>query len=355
MVNTRPLLIALPLDHETPDIVATAAELGRRLAAPIVVVHAIPRRQLENARGMNKRISTARSQLEPHLTAIRDAGVEIQDVLVAIGHPAEVVITSAARLAAQMIVTGGGRPATIRRWVVGSVAEAIVRESSVPVWVARGQPPAGRPLLCPVDLSPESKIGLAVAIRMARLFQLPLALVAVVSEESTQGELDNDQATARAQVEGLLAGCDVEGLDVSVNVTTGDPADQIVGAADDAGLLVIASRGYDPLVHEWLGPVTTRVLRHSLCSALTIRHVGEGHEERVRAITRLADLHQRAKQLLADDRGEEALVMLESLAEQAPVNAAIQEAYAIALERVGRSVEATSRHELAALVRDRIG
>lgn len=347
MASTRPVLVALPLDHETPDIVATVTELARRLEAPIVVVHAIPSPRLE---------TETRSKLEPHLAPLRDAGVEIEDVVVAIGHPAKEAIAAASRFAAQMIVTGGGRPATVRRWVVGSVAEAVVRGSSVPVWVARGKPPAGRPLLCPVDLSAESKIGLDAAIRMARLFQLPLSLITVVSEDSAQRELAKDEAAARQQVEALLADYDVAGLDVSVNVVTGDPAERIVDAADEAGLLVIASRGYDPLVREWLGPVTTRALRHSLCSALTIRHVGEGHDERVRAITRLADLYQQARELLAEDVdvGSKALPMLESLAEQAPTNAAIQEALAIALERVGRSVEATSRHELAALIRDRI-
>jgi nucleotide-binding universal stress UspA family protein len=344
MANIRPILVALPLDHETPDIVAATSELARRLEAPIVVVHAIPSQRLE---------TEARTELEPHLASLRDAGVDVQDVVVAVGRPAEESIALASRLAAQMIVTGGGRPATIRRWVVGSVAEAIVRGSTIPVWVARGKPPSGRPLLCPVDLSAESKIGLDAAVRMARLFELPLSIITVVSEES-QRDREEDEAAARKQVEALLATYDVAGLDVSVDVTTGDPAERIVDAADEAGLLVVASRGYDPLVREWLGPVTTRALRHSLCSALTIRHVGEGHDERMRAITRLADLYRQAMDLLADGQGEEALPMLEGLAEQAPTNAAVQEAFAIALERVGRSVEATSRHELATLIRERI-
>ncbi|MCA9624050.1 MAG: hypothetical protein KC731_33735, partial [Myxococcales bacterium] len=118
---------------------------------------------------------------------------------------------------------------------------------------------------------------------------------------------------------------------------------------------VVASRGYDPLVRDWLGPVTERALRHSLCSALMIRHVGEGHGEREQAIARLADTYQRAKQLLDDNRGEEALPMIELVAEQAGANAAVQETFATALDRVGRTVEANGRRELAALIRDRLG
>ena len=354
MVNVHPILVALPLDHETPDIVATATQLARRLSAPIVVVHAIPPRRLESEEGLAVRVDEARLQLDPHLAPLRDADVEVQDVTIELGDPAEVVVATALRRAAQMIVTGGGRPATVRRWVVGSVAEAVVRRSSVPVWVARGEPPAARPLLCPVDSSPTSKVGLQTAIRMARLFQLPLSLVTVVSDEHSRAQQVKVEAEAHDRLEALVAQYDVGDLDVSLSVTAGDPAQRIVDAADRASLIVIASRGYDPLIRDWLGPVTTRTLRNSHCSTLTIRHLAEGHDERMQAITRLADLHQQAKELLADDRGAEAIPLLEGLAEQAPTNAAIQEAYAIALERVGRDVEATSRYALARLIRDRL-
>lgn len=354
MASVHPVLVALPLDHETPDIVATATELTRRLGAPTVVLHVIPRRRQESERGLDARVSEARRQLELHLAPLRGAGVEIQDVMVVVGSPAEEVVTTARRLAAQMIVTGGGRPATIRRWVFGSVAEGVVRRSSVPVWVARGEPPAGRPVLCPVDLSPESRVGLEAAIRMARLFQLPLSLISVVSEEYSRAQLARVEAAVRADLQSLVASYDVDDLRVALAVTSGDPAARIIKAAEQAGLMVIASRGYDPLVRDWLGPVTARALRYSHCSALTIRHLEEGHDERARTITRLADDYQRAKQLLADDRGEEAIPLLEAVAERALANAAIQEAFAIALERVGRDVEATSRRALARLIREGI-
>ena len=349
MSHPRPLLIALPLDHETADILAAATQLGQRLDAPLLVVHALSRRRMESARSEKERSDAAHSQLEVQLQPVRDAGVEVSEVLVEIGAAPEVVLTTAARAAAQMIVTGGGRPSTVRRWVVGSVAETIVRSSTVPVWVARGNPPDGRPLLCPVDFSPESMLGFKESVRLARLLKLPLALITVVEDEPSKRE------QARERVLKLIADHALDGLEVSFVVRTGDPAEAIVSAADDAGLLVIASRGYDPLVHEWLGPVTSRALRHSGCSALTIRHRGEGHDDRTRSLTRLADLHQHAWGLLANDRSQEALPILERLAEQAPANAVIQETFAIALEREGRQVEAKSRQELAELIRTRIG
>lgn len=354
MAIPRPILLALPSDDETPAIVAAGGELAARLGAAIVVVHAIPRRRLDSERGIDARIVEARDELDPHLAPLRDAGLPLQ-VMVVVGDPAAVVIETAPRIAAQMIVTGGGRPATVRRWVVGSVAEAIVRRSAVPVWVVRGNPSIGRPLLCPVDLTAESKVGLDAAIRMARLFQMPLRVMTVVSDESSNARLWGTKAEVREQVEALLACYDVAGLDVSVKVTSGDPAERIVDAAKGAGLLVVASRGYDPLVRDWIGPVSARALRHSQCSALMIRHLEAGHEERERAIAGLADLHQRARELVGEGRAEEALPLLELAAEHASTNAAVQETYARALDQAGRHVEATSRHALAVLIRNRLG
>jgi nucleotide-binding universal stress UspA family protein len=354
MANERPILVALPLDDETPDIVAAAAQLGRRLDAPIVVLHAIPHRRLESDRGSDARIAEARDELDSHIGPLREAGLDLQEVKVVVGHPTEMTLELAPRLAAQMIVTGGGQPATVRRWVVGSVAEAIVRRATAPVWVARGTPPAGRPVLCPVDLTEESRVGLAAAIRMARLFQTPLSLITVLNDDSSNPHLSKGEPAVREQVQALLASHDVEGMEVAVEVTSGDPAERIVDAADEAGLLVVASRGYDPLIREWMGPVSARALSHSLCSALMIRHLEAGHDARARAISRLADLVEQARELVADGRGEDAIPLLERAAEQASANAAVQETFARALEQVGHDVEATGRRELARLIRDRI-
>jgi Flp pilus assembly protein TadD len=58
--------------------------------------------------------------------------------------------------------------------------------------------------------------------------------------------------------------------------------------------------------------------------------------------------------LIEDNRAVEALPFIEPAAQRAPLNATIQEAYAIVLETVGREVEARSRHELSQMIRARI-
>ncbi len=352
MADQYPVIVGLSLDHETDDILEAAKELGQRLKRPLLVVHAISERRLESEKGQAKRIAEAKGELVPHLEKLRAAGLVVEEE-VAIGRPADLVIETAQRIGAELIITGGGRPATVRRWLVGSVAEAVVRHSSAPVWIARGAPPIGRPVLCPVDLSPQSKLGLAAAIRMARAFGSPLRVMTVLTDLQLN-ELDEDEDVARGQVDALLAAHDVDGLEVSVNVDSGIPAAKIVEAAADAGLLVVGSRGFDPLIPDWLGPVTTRTLRHSRCSALTIREVDVDLERREHAIANLAHAHREVRRLLEEQQPQDALPLIEGLAERAPANAEIQETFAITLERVGRNVEARGRHEIAKMIRKRI-
>jgi nucleotide-binding universal stress UspA family protein len=352
MTGHKPIIVGLPLDHQTDEILATALDLGQRLGCPVVVVHALGKPAMENERDIANRVAEAAETLAPRLTPLRDAGLDLRQVI-DVGAPADLVIETAQRIGAQLIITGGGRPATIRRWLVGSVAEAIVRRALVPVWVARGSRTATHPVLCPVDLSPQSRIGLASAISMARLLGAPLRAMTVIDDAESDELMSEDKA--RLSVEEELAAYALDGLDVEIVVVSGSPEERIVDAADEAALLVIGSRGFDPLVPEWLGPVTTRALRHSHCSILAVREVDVDLERSMSAIAAVADAHRVAQQLIEDRRAPEALALIESAAQHAPFNATIQDTYAVVLKSVGREVEARARREIAKMIRRRIG
>jgi len=360
MTDTRPVLVALPLDHETDDILATASELSLRLKAPVVPVHALGWRPLESDVALHERVESTRAELETHLAALREIRVPIEEPVLERQRPDLLVVEEAQRSGAQMIVTGGGGPITVRRWVLGSVAESIVRQAFVPVWLARGVVPANGTIVCPVDLSPQSRIGLMAAIRMARVFDARLRVISVIEEErqafldaeELSVRLESDEAKAQAQVEAFLEAHDLAGVDVDVKITIGKPADRIVEATEDASLLVIASRGFDLLRPGTIGTVTERALRFSRCSALTVRDSDSSRDRRERSVQRIAQLHHRAKELLAEGKPGEALPLLQMAAGRAPANAAVQDSLALALDAVGRDVEAQGRRKLAAMIRD---
>ncbi len=351
MTNVKPVVVALPLDHQTDELLATALDLGQRLKCPFVVVHALGKRRLESEPSLTNRIAKAKQTLGLRLQPLWKAGLDVREE-VAVGAPAELTINTALRIGAQLIITGRGRPATIRRWLVGSAVEAIVYRAVVPVWVVRGERVVRRPVLCPINLSSPSKLGLASAVRMARLFEVPLRVMTVLSDNSS-GE-GRSVEEARRELDEMLAQHELNGIDVAVDVLTGNPAERILDAADDAGMLVIGSRGFNPLVPTSLDPVTTRALRHSQCGILSVREVDVDLEAGEAEVARLADACRVTWQLIEDNRAAEALPLIEPAAQRAPYNATIQEAYAIVLEKVGREVEARAHHELSRMIRARI-
>ena len=351
MSNQKPVVVALPLDHQTDELLAEALDLGRRLKCPIVAVHAIGKRRLESESGTANRIAKAKQNLGLRLQPLWNAGLDVREE-VAVSAPAELVINTALRIGARLIITGGGRPATIRRWLVGSTVEAIVDRAVVPVWVVRGQGADRRPVLCPINLNSPSPLGLASAVSMARAFGVPLRVITVLPD-NPGGEVPLVEV-ARRDLEKLLAEQALDGLTVSIDVLTGNPAERIIDAADDAGMLVIGSRGIYPSLPGSLNPVTTRALRHSQCSILTVREVHVDLEANEAEITRLSDACHRTWKLIEDGRAAEALPLIESAAERAPFNATIQEAYSIVLEKVGQDAKARSSRELARMIRTRI-
>lgn len=359
---TAPLLVSLAFDHETNEVVENAAALAKRMGAPLASLHSLGWRPLESDAHLEQRIAETRERMLTYLAPAQDQGLEVLEPIVVRGRPADTAVETAQRIGAQMIVTGGGGPVSVRRWVLGSVAERVVRTAHVPVFVARGGLPANeRPIMVALDLSPHSRSGLLAGVRMARLFECPLYTVTVIAEEESgwlsvddlEHELSREEATARDQIAAFVSTVDLEGLEVSHRVMVGgEPGERLVEASDDAWLMVVASRSFETLLPTAIGGVAERALRLSRCSALTLRQSEVAAERREEAIRKLAELKRQAEEHLAQGEPERALPLLQLAVARAAVNPVLQERLADALEGVGREDEAYGRRNLAKLIRE---
>ena len=61
---------------------------------------------------------------------------------------------------------------------------------------------------------------------------------------------------------------------VTVNVVTGDPAEELIKASRDADLVVVGSRGSGGFASLLMGSVSSKVTHHAACPVVVIR--GEG-------------------------------------------------------------------------------
>jgi nucleotide-binding universal stress UspA family protein len=360
MKDQEPIVVAVALEGETTDVLAATRELALRMGRPIVPVHAVRSLAGEPASRVGRWIDQARAELEQHMFVLTESGVEVREAIVA-DAPADVLVNEVARaVGAHMIVTGGGAPPTVRRWLFGSVAEKIVRASTVPVFVFRGTMPGPeRGVLCPVGDSHEARLGLAAAIRMARLFEARLHVLRVIEPEARgwidaaalDRELERELATERADLDTFLATVDLDAVAHDKSVVIGKPAERIVEASENAALIVLGSRGFERFIPASVATLAEHAFRFARTSALCINDREVVDEAREADLRQVAELKRRAEHLLREGQAMRALALLQEAAGKAPADAAIQESFAAALNAVGRTEEAGARLGLARAIR----
>jgi nucleotide-binding universal stress UspA family protein len=205
---------------------------------------------------------------------------------VEVGVPSQAILDYAAEAGVDLVVMGTHGRTGIERFVIGSVAEKVVRRAAVPVVTVRASdagprwPPIDRVLL-PTDGSEASFSALPYAFDVAERFDAVVEGLFVVDErtksnfynvgtalEDVVGGLQRAAEAATDRIES--AGAE-RGIAVSTTVAEGLPSRTICAQAEesDADLVVMATHGRTGLGHYLLGSVTERVVRNSAVPVLT--------------------------------------------------------------------------------------
>jgi len=178
--------------------------------------------------------------------------------------PADGVTQLAALKKADLIVMGTHGRSGLNRWMLGSVAERVLRESPVPVLTVRSAPrdPIRR-VLCPVDDTELSRRALAFAAGISVCFDASLTLFHVKEVSGANSVPDLCSWVPREE----RARCDIRELvrhgnasEEIVRLTTEEPYDLVVLGAP-------RRRFFDGMV---LGTTTLRTVRHAPCPVLTV-------------------------------------------------------------------------------------
>jgi nucleotide-binding universal stress UspA family protein len=357
----QPVVVGVPLDASTREVVDAAVALATRLETSLVPVHTLspwlfPNVPRDAAEGEAARRAVA-DALAP---AMHEGGPPITETIVVESSAARELLEVADRVHAQMLVVGGGQGATIGGWLLGTVADRVVRSARCPVFVVRGSLPGpDRPILCPIDLTPHSHLGFEAALRLARRFEAPLHVLTVLpraSQRASMAALDAEAArlerAAREEVAALVRAHDVRDVALRVDTVAGDAAAEIVDASRAAHLVVLASRAFDLVVPASVGDVASRVLRNARCSVLTVRDLDSNATERDAQLRRIVALRNEARAALENGelaRAERVLGIAHALL---PGHAAIADDLATVLDRAGRAEEADRYRTVARILRD---
>ena len=199
------------------------------------------------------------------------------------GHVAEEVAEYAAKVNADMVlITTHGHTGVSRMWL-GSVADALVRITNLPLLVIHPRHGSHVPadalafkhIMVPLDGSPLSATILGPASELARASGARLTLVHVVSSSAVLGtrifpllpdDITPAMEKAREYLEDRARELRARGFTAETHVEEHEaPGRAIAAIADKLGadLIALATHGYGGLKRALLGSVADKVLRSS--------------------------------------------------------------------------------------------
>lgn len=236
-----------------------------------------------------------RQAAEEYLTGIaQDVPDEIQTYTYAIrGNPTEQLLRLTSNTADTMIVMSTHGRGGLGRVMYGSVADKVLRGSTVPIALVRGGVEYDRAgissILVPLDGSEIAEEALALAADLAERVDATVTLVRVVepiwastygafteasilASQQIQDVEDQLQAEARAYLDAMAKALRERGLRVGWEVRAGRPADEIMRAAEttSADLIVLSTHGRGGLKRFALGSVTNEVLHRGVTPVFAV-------------------------------------------------------------------------------------
>jgi nucleotide-binding universal stress UspA family protein len=212
---------------------------------------------------------------------IAERGIEAS-ALVETGNAAEQVVATAEKLNASMVVMSTHGRGGLERWLVGSVADKVMRLNERPTLLvtrreldmpAAPSTVAIRRVMVPLDGSPLAEQALQPAVELAQRADAKLFLVRVErwfpywtgAPEDAPYIADTDKPQAQAAKDYLtrLLRSLPPGIQPEIQVLRGTPADNLIAFARNNGIdvIVLTTRGYGGLRRLILGSVADRIVR----------------------------------------------------------------------------------------------
>ncbi|MCX6023082.1 MAG: universal stress protein [Chloroflexi bacterium] len=221
----------------------------------------------------------AREYLEDLAGSFSNLGVQTH-IAVRLGGAVEQLLALEQATGCDLVVMHTGGRAGPLRWLLGSVADAMVSRGRCPVLLTRrpaGLPAQPGPVLTPLDGSAWSEQALPAALTLAGALNTSVTLLRVLEPEDAAIGAGDPGATdfATLQAQSYLDGLAERYADlvVGAEVRRGAPADVIVAAAAEhhAALVVMASHGRTGLTRLRLGSVANQAVRRCAAPVLLVR------------------------------------------------------------------------------------
>ncbi|MFB6084961.1 MAG: universal stress protein [Halorientalis sp.] len=277
--------ILVPTDRSDParQALERAADIANRYDATLTALHVVDTRELDRSEAVDERTRAARAELDE---TIADLDVDPKpETVVRAGIPSEEIIDYAEESGMDLIVMGTHGRTGVRRYLLGSVAEKVVRLSDVPVLRVHPEEIDGgttsyERILVPTDGSEGADVAVDCATDLARTYGATLHAVSVVDTGATAPDVqfgtiaDQLRNHATDAVEAVADAADEAGVgETETAVLEGRPYDAIRTYVDEADvdLIVMGTHGRSGIDRYLLGSVAEKLVRTASVPVLTVR------------------------------------------------------------------------------------
>jgi len=301
MVAFSRILVPLDGSETAEQVLPYARLLAKGMGLPILLFQVLPppspalvdaERGLYLDRILTSHRARTLDYLETAAEPLRREGVEVA-CEVAEGSPAEEIVAEAERRPGTLVAMTTHGYNGVARWVLGSVAERVLRTTTTPLLLVRARSPnAFDPavtlsrVLIPLDGSPLAERILPYAMEVVRGLSLEVVLLRVVpsrrelarflgdTADMLASSLEQARKEAQDYLEGMKKRLLAEGApSVSLRLEEGDPFRVIVAVARETqdNLVAMSTHGRGGLGRWIIGSVTDRVVQHSGDPVLVVR------------------------------------------------------------------------------------
>jgi nucleotide-binding universal stress UspA family protein len=295
MIEFRTILCPVDLSERSRPALAHALALARRYEGRVTLLNVLP----ELPFIVSFPLSPDRPALDPatrqglweELRAFAGPAADQAplEAVVVEGDPARTIVERARDMGADLVVMGTHGRSGVERWVLGSVAEKVLRKAHCPVLTvppssrsAGEGDPRFRRILCPVDFSHPSLQGVKHALSLAEESKARLTLLHVVDwlppRDARRGRRYDEyrayvERDGRRRLQSLVPSEARNWCEPREEVVFGKPWREVLrrSAEEDADLVVMGVHGRGALDLMLFGSTTQHVVRAATCPVLTIR------------------------------------------------------------------------------------
>lgn len=285
-LSLKRIMYATDFSASSHDCIAIVGALARRYQAEVYIANVSPPMPYTMATPEavclveNQRERAIRLDMEKLLHSPELKGVAASTIIEA-GDPAEELRRAVRDYDIDLAVLGTHGRTGLLRLLMGSLAEELLRSLACPV-LTIGPHISGRiaslhqvdTILCPTDLSRQSRVGFMNVAALAREFQ---ARIVVLHVMPTEGRLNSQVLEAAVEARRVAQRIFAPDVDprcpLEIVVDFGDPAERILAAAREhrADLIAFGVQQAGASVTHFRNTVAYRVVLEAECPVLTSR------------------------------------------------------------------------------------